>query len=149
MDDTAVLYRHYDADGALLYIGSTATSLFRDRQTDHARDARWWRYVARIDHEPAGADRRSAYLAEFAALRAELPVFNCWARHRPRMQEQLARQEQYLREHPDVPRRWPRARPGMSPVKRRDEIDAMLAELGLSRTTLLRRAQPYLEEKQP
>lgn len=70
-----VTYRHYDRGGRLLYVGSSDVHKFEKRQDDHAKGARWWPYVARIEREEH-PDRRAAYLAEFAAIREERPVFN-------------------------------------------------------------------------
>lgn len=125
-----ILYRHYDADGVLLYIGSTDTQQMRDRHAAHAREARWWRYVARVEHEQVLPDRRAAFHAEGPAIRAELPVFN---RASPQfIDEQELREARYVQEHSDVPYRWPRARrAGTTRLQRRDEIDAMLRELGV------------------
>lgn len=70
-----VLYRHYDRSGRLLYVGSSDVRKCESRQGDHAKGARWWPYVARIEREEHPS-RRAAYLAEFAAIKAERPIFN-------------------------------------------------------------------------
>lgn len=43
----AVVYRAYDAEGSLLYVGRTAS--LAKRLYQHSREASWWREVARID----------------------------------------------------------------------------------------------------
>ena len=90
-----VVYRHYDRDGVLLYIGSSDVYKFPSRQDDHAKAARWWRYVARIEHEVVPPDRRAAYLAEFAAMKTERPIFNRTSRTLAVWQQ--ARESDYLR----------------------------------------------------
>ncbi|OJY47575.1 hypothetical protein [Pseudonocardia sp. 73-21] len=70
-----LLYRHRDRDGVLLYIGISDVYKNRERQKSHARTARWWPYVDRIDYEEMPT-RRDASRAEPVAIRSEHPVFN-------------------------------------------------------------------------
>lgn len=70
-----VLYRHLDADGCLLYVGSTDERQDRKRHLGHARAGRWWPFVDRIERE-ALPNRRAAYLAETVVILAERPIFN-------------------------------------------------------------------------
>lgn len=67
------LYRIYDADGALLYVGISIR--LPERVAEHSKDKPWWMSAARIDleHFP---DRTSAGIAEAAAIRAERPIHN-------------------------------------------------------------------------
>jgi hypothetical protein len=67
------LYRHYDAEGNLLYVGISLSPISRTSQ--HAQTAEWFNDVARIDIEWHG-DRKSAVDAERAAIRSEDPAFN-------------------------------------------------------------------------
>lgn len=70
---TTSLYRHFAADGALLYVGISLS--WPARTKAHSKGARWFDQVARveIEHFP---DRASALDAEREAIRAERPKFN-------------------------------------------------------------------------
>ena len=74
MDTTAphTVYRLYDAEGRLLYVGMT-NNLPR-RLEQHARKP-WWARVARTDlqQEP---NRGAAMRAEAEAIRTERPAYN-------------------------------------------------------------------------
>ena len=67
------LYRHYDADGALLYIGASQSTL--QRLSGHRASSHWfWRIaLVKIEHY---ATREQAAQAETAAIAAEQPLFN-------------------------------------------------------------------------
>lgn len=67
------LYRWYDAEGALLYIGITGH--LPTRQAIHAKNSAWSEFAAlsRVEHY---ADRATAEAAEVAAILAEMPIFN-------------------------------------------------------------------------
>jgi excisionase family DNA binding protein len=67
------LYRFYDADGRLLYIGISGNPGRRFDQ--HAQEKNWWVLVARstMEHFPG---RRAAERAEAAAIVREQPLFN-------------------------------------------------------------------------
>jgi predicted GIY-YIG superfamily endonuclease len=72
-DHRTALYRFYDADDALLYVGITVDP--EARWADHERLKPWWPDVARetVDwHET----RTLALAAELAAIRAERPRYN-------------------------------------------------------------------------
>lgn len=72
-DGPTALYRHYDTDGTLLYVGITHDP--DERRRMHARQSAWFPHSARCDlewHE----DRRAALRAETAAIRTERPLFN-------------------------------------------------------------------------
>ena len=72
-----VLYRFYDAAGALLYVGITCNR--RARFAAH-RKAPWASEAVRSTVEPY-PDRTSAHAAEIAAIAAEHPRHN--VNHRP------------------------------------------------------------------
>jgi excinuclease UvrABC nuclease subunit len=129
-----MVYRHLDPAGLLLYVGSCQARHLRDRHAAHARQARWWRYVARIEHEIVLPDRRAAYLAEAALIRAERPVFN--RSLRSLLVEQEAREAAYVTAHAHLDL-WPEAtrfgRQGLSREQLQEQTDAMLLELGVRR----------------
>lgn len=78
MTETA-LYRHFDADGYLLYVGISLAPLARTRQ--HRLTSAWIRDVVRVDIEWY-ASRRRAERAEWEAIRAEKPLYNLAFGHR-------------------------------------------------------------------
>lgn len=67
------LYRHFDADGVLLYVGIADRPTSRTR--NHARDSEWAIFAATADMEWF-PDRGTALEAERDAIRAEMPIFN-------------------------------------------------------------------------
>lgn len=69
----AVVYRLMDAQGRLLYVGSTTAP--RNRIRGHQRSQEWWPEVAivRLVEYPT---RKEANTAEAAAIRAESPRYN-------------------------------------------------------------------------
>lgn len=68
-----VLYRFYDATGALLYIGITSNPGNRFQQ--HAQEKPWWHEVRGITLE-LYPDRASVLQAETLAIHVEKPRFN-------------------------------------------------------------------------
>lgn len=72
--DRTAIYRLYDAEGALLYIGITKNP--KARFYGHAVYKPWWRQVARKDVTWLNASWRSALKIEAAAIRQEKPAFN-------------------------------------------------------------------------
>lgn len=70
-DDPAVLYRLFDVDGALLYIGVTADLLERLHQ--HEALQPWWADVASVQMVRY-ARRKDALADEWAAIQQEDPV---------------------------------------------------------------------------
>lgn len=66
------LYRIFDANGALLYVGISLNAA--RRSSDH-RAKPWWPHVARIDVE-AHPTRSAALHAEADAIEAEKPRYN-------------------------------------------------------------------------
>lgn len=67
------LYRHFDSDGMLLYIGIAKDPGKRSEQ--HGYHSRWWRFVADTTVEWF-ATRDRAEAAEREAINSERPVFN-------------------------------------------------------------------------
>lgn len=70
---TCALYRHFDADGALLYVGITNDP--RRRLKQHKRTARWSEQIASVTVKWL-ADRDEAIAAERKAIAEERPLFN-------------------------------------------------------------------------
>lgn len=68
------LYRFYDADGTLLYIGISKSAIARMAQ--HADDKSWWHDVARMEVERIAGQRRNAEQAERHAIATEKPKHN-------------------------------------------------------------------------
>lgn len=67
------LYRLFDHDGALLYVGITGN--WPSRARSHASATRWWREVATTTLEEF-PDRWAALTAEDAAIFTERPCHN-------------------------------------------------------------------------
>lgn len=101
MDGATTLYRLYDADGQLLYVGIAVDT--ERRFAEHAKTKPWWPQVARtdLDHHRYRTDAQDA---ERAAIRTECPLhniaetagrgFTAWLllqAHRPDPTGQLAR----------------------------------------------------------
>lgn len=82
------LYRHYDAEGRLLYVGITKE--IDHRTTAHEKASSWVDFV-----DVAGAkvitfpSRKKAKSAEKAAIRAELPLFNVSHNEHPAREKDL------------------------------------------------------------
>jgi hypothetical protein len=68
------LYRHYSADGTLLYVGIAQNASWR--QTAHAMRSGWFREVRRIEVSAPYRSRAEALAAEAAAIKTERPRFN-------------------------------------------------------------------------
>ena len=66
------LYRHFDADGKLLYVGISFSTLARLAQH---RNSGWFNRIRRIDIE-SFATRIEALKAEKIAIRTEAPEYN-------------------------------------------------------------------------
>lgn len=73
MSERTALYRLYDADKTLLYVGVTDAPSARWIQ--HSRDKPWWPEVAMKEVEWYSS-RREALSAESAAISAEAPAYN-------------------------------------------------------------------------
>ena len=70
---STALYRYYDADDELLYVGMTGD--LAEREVEHIRDSTWMDFAARstIERFPT---RDEAEEAERDAIRSEVPLFN-------------------------------------------------------------------------
>lgn len=68
----AAVYRLYDADGALLYIGSAYDPAQRSKKH---REKPWWALVARREDE-WHPSREAAYVAETEAIKEKMPPGN-------------------------------------------------------------------------
>lgn len=73
MSERTALYRHFDAAGALLYVGISLNTIQRTQQ--HKHGARWFEQIARIDIEWHDS-RPAALTAEAIAIAMEAPQFN-------------------------------------------------------------------------
>lgn len=69
----ANLYRHFDADGRLLYVGISTASM--RRLSEHRTDSAWFWSIATIKVERFDTIAQ-ARLAETAAIKNERPLFN-------------------------------------------------------------------------
>lgn len=67
------LYRHYDSEGVLLYVGISLSAIYRLAQHEKAAD--WAQYIARVEIETFKT-RRDAENAERDAIEREEPIFN-------------------------------------------------------------------------
>jgi hypothetical protein len=67
------LYRAFDGDGRLLYVGISLNAL--NRLSEHKRSSGWFGHVARVEveHMPS---REFAASAEIHAIRTERPLWN-------------------------------------------------------------------------
>lgn len=84
---THCVYRHYDADGNLLYVGCAKD--VKARQSGHKATSKWFPLVDRIDvSEPM--EMKEAFQAEREAIWDENPDFNLnrypWKNKRRRKQ---------------------------------------------------------------
>ena len=70
-----VVYRAFDADGALLYVGCSGD--VHKRIADHRKWAEWRHDAVRWTYQ-LYPDERSALAAEAAAITAEDPIYNRW-----------------------------------------------------------------------
>jgi hypothetical protein len=87
------LYRHFDAQGVLLYVGISLSAVHRLEQ--HKRSAGWFGEIARVDvewHET----RAEALTAEAIAIAKEEPSWNV---ARPSTHRQKLTQSTYAIEH--------------------------------------------------
>lgn len=69
----ACVYRAFDGDGALLYVGCTGD--FTTRVDQHRTTKAWWVDVSTVTVEHH-IDRDAAFVAERAAIDAERPRYN-------------------------------------------------------------------------
>jgi excinuclease UvrABC nuclease subunit len=68
-----ILYRHFDADDNLLYVGKSCR--LRDRIGEHASQAHWFDDIKwiQLEHFP---DKQSLHIAELMAIGTEKPCYN-------------------------------------------------------------------------
>lgn len=114
---TCSLYRFFDADDRLLYVGITTSGSARLAQ--HSRDKEWFSTVSRATFEHF-ATREDALAAEKAAIKAERPAYNL--RHSlappvPPGYLSIPEAAAYMRVDADVLTRWVEA--GYVPTSRR------------------------------
>jgi predicted GIY-YIG superfamily endonuclease len=72
-DGRTALYRHFDEDGALLYVGVSLSALARLGQ--HQANAHWFGCIANVTIQWFET-RSEAMEAELAAIRSERPKYN-------------------------------------------------------------------------
>jgi len=72
-NDPTIVYRFYDADDALLYVGISVNAWQRVR--DHRGSAPWWSQAVKCTFQRF-PDRAAAEVAELLAIRTENPKFN-------------------------------------------------------------------------
>lgn len=74
LDDSSILYRHFDAHGRLLYVGVAVNP--KERLREHARDgASWVSEVVSSTYERRRT-HREVLEAEIAAIKNEAPLWN-------------------------------------------------------------------------
>jgi hypothetical protein len=86
-DNPGQLYRHYDAQGVLLYVGISLDTLHR--LGEHRKRAPWYRSIARVTIQQC-ASWRAAQIAEREAIVAERPrhnIVHTLPTHAPRIAE--------------------------------------------------------------
>lgn len=102
MSEAHFLYRCYDADGRLLYIGCTKNVTRRmslHRRDPRSKGSRWLRVsMARYEAEGPFIDYATARAAEALAIGDEQPLFNLQDRGIP-MRMALSPVAEYLIEH--------------------------------------------------
>lgn len=121
MTEATDLYRHYDAQGVLLYVGVSLNAV--GRLADHKRAAPWFCKISRVTVEHY-ASREAALEAERLAIVAEKPLHN--------VQFNAA-------VNPPPPRNSMEARfEFLLPVADRRELAALASKSGLSAADLVR-----------
>lgn len=73
MSEETDLYRYYDANSQLLYVGISLSTLAR--ATQHRSSSGWWTLIARMERT-VYANRRIALQAEREAIKTENPIYN-------------------------------------------------------------------------
>jgi hypothetical protein len=88
IEPTCYLYRHFDPNGELLYVGISLHAL--NRQNRHFEKAGWRKSICQIVIEPFET-REEALAAEELAIRSEFPKFNSVHNKRRHPYQELAR----------------------------------------------------------
>ncbi|MFL9922575.1 hypothetical protein PQR75_46670 [Paraburkholderia fungorum] len=94
-DKPTDLYRHFDADGTLLYVGISLSAIARLKQ--HKSAAGWRGKITKVTIETLPS-REAALDAESAAIKTERPVWN--KHHATRTQTNAERIAAALTRHP-------------------------------------------------
>src|SRR5688572_7566222 len=68
------LYRFYDRDDRLLYVGISLSAA--KRASEHRAEKAWWSDVARMEVEHLDVSRSEAEAIEKEAIRSEAPLYN-------------------------------------------------------------------------
>jgi excinuclease UvrABC nuclease subunit len=71
------LYRHFDADGRLLYVGISLSAVWRLAR--HRHDAHWFHQIATVTIQTLPS-RGAALVAEARAIEEEKPLHNLYRR---------------------------------------------------------------------
>jgi predicted GIY-YIG superfamily endonuclease len=72
-NDSAQLYRHFDADNKLLYVGISLNTFARLSQ--HKDHSKWFEKIKRVEVEHFNT-REEAMAQERKAIKTEMPMFN-------------------------------------------------------------------------
>jgi hypothetical protein len=88
IEPTCYLYRHFDPNGELLYVGVSLHAL--NRQNQHFKEAEWQKSIYQIVIEPFET-REQGLAAEELAIRTEFPKFNSTHNKRRHPYQELAR----------------------------------------------------------
>lgn len=73
-DPRCVLYRCFDTDGKLIYIGQSMS--IASRLQKHERKSTWWQQVSQITFERGYESREQLIAAETRAIQNEKPRYN-------------------------------------------------------------------------
>ena len=119
------LYRHFNANGKLLYVGISLSAL--QRLSQHADHSDWYNEISRVDMEHF-CDRPSAMAAEKKAVTSEGPLYNIHHKKKPNK----TRYQEYAEKSRDDMT----ARVVFNPVYTLDEVEYVLG--GIRRSALLR-----------
>lgn len=115
------LYRYYDRDGTLLYVGIARKPL--KRLHSHATQP-WFRYVTRVDVGESRIARTAAEAIEREAIKTERPLFN--RIHADK--KQLLAATDYVRGKGDDTAPFERAQAYRTPARRRTITSAARRE---------------------
>lgn len=115
MSEPTRLYRWFDADGALLYVGISSRPA--ERAHEHIGTSDWTRWASRTELDPiTHPTREDALRAEARAILDEEPVFNIAGARSP-----AARINAYLSAKGIAPRTVPVALKGMPQARTPDD----------------------------